>query len=47
MTRHITCYINLVEAMIKHQKLHLACRESLTVALSHNVRIRESYKQQE
>ena len=36
-------YINLVEAIIKHEKLRLTYRESSTVALSHHAKIRENY----
>ena len=43
ITWHITCYMNLVEALIRHQKFHLACRESPTIALSHHVRIKENH----
>ena len=38
-----TYYINLVEAIIRHQKFLLTCRELPTVALSHHVKIRENY----
>ena len=37
---HTYC-INLVEAIIRHRKLPLTCRELHTVALSHYVKIRE------
>ena len=43
ITWHITCYMNLVEALIRHQKFHLACRESPTIALSHDVKIKENH----
>ena len=43
ITWHITCYMNLVEAMIWHQQFHLACRESPTIALSHHVKIKENH----
>ena len=33
--------INLVDAIIRHRKLLLTCRELPTVALSHHVKIRE------
>ena len=38
-----TYYISLVEAIIRHQKLPLACREP-AVALSLHVKIRENYQ---
>ena len=37
-----TYCISLVEAIIRHQKLLLICREFLTAALSYHVKIRES-----
>ena len=36
-----TCCINLAEAIIRHRKLLLTCRELPTVVLSHHVKIRE------
>ena len=38
-----TYYINLVEAIIRHQKFLLTCRELPTIALSYHVKIRENY----
>ena len=43
ITWHITSYINLVDAMIRHQNFHLVCRELPAVALSHHVKVRENY----
>ena len=36
-------YINLAEAIIRHQKLCLTCREPPIGALSYHVKIRENY----
>ena len=47
MTLRITYDINLVETIIRHEKLHLASRELPTVVLPHHVKIRESYERQE
>ena len=44
---HIIYNISLVETIIRHQKLHQACRELPTVALPHDVKIRENYQRQE
>ena len=38
-----TYFIDLVEAIIRHQKLLLTCRELSTVALSYHVKIRKNY----
>ena len=39
MAWNITCYINIVQSMLRHQKLHRASGEPPTIALSHHVEL--------